>query len=424
MIQIFKLEEREKYSELLKREINLEEYVEKVKPIIEDVAENGDEALLKYTEMFDGVKISSIRVSEEEIERAYELVDESLVNALYYAYDNIHAFHQKQMSKKIWLEEIRRGVFVGQKISPLKTVGIYVPGGKASYPSSVFMNSVPAIVAGVKHVVMCTPPSSNGEVNPLTLVAADIAGVDEVYRVGGAQAIAAMAYGTESVREVEKIVGPGNIYVTAAKLAIRGICEIDFPAGPSEVMILADESANPKLVASEILAQAEHDPMAQSIALVNSEDLGKKIKEIVESEISKSLRSEILISSLRNSLIIVYSSIEDAVEFVNDYAPEHLVIMTKNPMREMEFVENAGAIFLGTYSPVASGDYASGSNHVLPTNGGAKIYSGLNVEHFIKRILIQYLTEEGLKEIKDIIVRLAEAEGLHEHAKSVKWRFE
>jgi len=424
MMKIFRLEDREKYSELLKRELNIEGFLEKVRPIVEDVAENGDEALLKYTEIFDDVRLSSIIISEEEIEKAYELVDEELIDALYYAYDNIHAFHQRQMPKKIWFEEIRKGVFVGQKISPLRSVGIYVPGGRAAYPSSVLMNAVPAAVAGVKQIVMCTPPSKTGEVHPLTLVAADIAGVDEIYRVGGAQAIAAMAYGTESVKEVDKIVGPGNIYVTAAKMLVRNVCEIDFSAGPSEVLVLADESASPKFIASEILAQAEHDPMAQSLALLNSEELAKRVKEIVVSEAQKSPREEILSESLKNSLILIYSSREEALEFVNEYAAEHLVIMTRNPLEDLEKVENAGAVFLGDYSPVASGDYASGSNHVLPTGGGARIFGGLNVEHFIKRISVQHLTPDGLREMGDVIVKLAEAEGFYEHAKSVRWRFE
>ncbi|MDI3502169.1 MAG: histidinol dehydrogenase [Archaeoglobi archaeon] len=424
MMRIFRIEEREKYSEVLNRELEFEEYIEKVRPIVEDVAENGDEALLRYTEIFDGVKISSISVKEEEIENAYESIDEELLNAIYYAHDNIYAFHKKQMPPKIWFEEIRKGIFVGQKISPLRTVGIYVPGGRAAYPSSVLMNAVPASVAGVRNIVMCTPPSRDGTIHPLTLVAADIAGVDEIYRVGGAQAIAAMAYGTESVREVDKIVGPGNIYVTAAKILVRGKCEIDFPAGPSEVLILADESSSPRLVASEILSQAEHDPMAQSIALLNSERMAETVREIVESEARGSPRSEILSESLKNSLILLYSSKDEAINFINDYAPEHLVLMTSDPLEDLEKVENAGAVFLGDFSPVASGDYCSGANHVLPTNGASRIYSGLNVEHFIKRISVQHITEEGLRNMKDAVIKLAEAEGLYEHAKSVKWRFE
>lgn len=424
MIRTFRIQEREKYSEMLKREIDFGDYLEKVRPIVEDVAENGDEAILRYTESFDGVRLSSITVTEEEIESAYEVVDEELLDALYYAHDNIYALHKKQMPPKIWFEEVRKGVFVGQKISPLRTVGIYVPGGRASYPSSVLMNAVPASVAGVKNIVMCTPPSKDGGVHPLTLVAADIAGVDEIYRVGGAQAIAGMAYGTESIREVEKIVGPGNIYVTAAKILVREKCEIDFPAGPSEVLVLADESSSPKLIASEILSQAEHDPMAQSIALLNSERMAETVSRIVENEVRSSPRSEILSKSLENSLILLYSSKEEAINFINDYAPEHLVLMTLNPLEDLERIENAGAVFLGDYSPVASGDYCSGANHVLPTNGGARIYSGLNIEHFIKRISIQHITEEGLKNMKDAIIKLAEAEGLYEHAKSVRWRFE
>lgn len=327
------------------------------------------------------------------------------------------------MPDKIWFMQLSPGIELGQKVTALASVGAYVPGGRASYPSTALMTIIPAKVAGVRKVVMCTPPGPDGRVNPLTLAAAKVAGADHVYRVGGVQAIAAMAYGTESVMKVDKIVGPGNVYVTAAKMQIRDMAEIDFPAGPSEVLIIADDSAYPEMIASDMIAQAEHDPQAVSVLVTTSEKLAYKVKEEVLKQAQSTLRKEIVSSSLKNAAILIADSIEQCVDLSNRFAPEHLEIMTENNNATLENIEHAGSIFVGNYAPVPVGDYASGTNHVLPTAGYARMYSGLNIMHFLKVSSIQRISKEGLATIGDTVISLAEKEGLQAHADAVRVRF-
>lgn len=394
-----------------------------VSSILTDVRSEGDAALRKYTQRFDGANIDAIEVSKDEIEKAYKSIDEDLIKHLEIAASNIRKFHEAQMPDKIWFMQLSPGIELGQKITALASVGAYVPGGRASYPSTALMTIIPAKVAGVRKVVMCTPPGPDGRVNPLTLAAAKVAGADHVYRVGGVQAIAAMAYGTESVMKVDKIVGPGNVYVTAAKMQIRDMAEIDFPAGPSEVLIIADDSAYPEMIASDMIAQAEHDPQAVSVLVTTSEKLADKVKEEVLKQAQSTLRKEIVSSSLKNAAILIADSIEQCVDLSNRFAPEHLEIMTENNNATLENIEHAGSIFVGNYAPVPVGDYASGTNHVLPTAGYARMYSGLNIMHFLKVSSIQRISKEGLATIGDTVISLAEKEGLQAHADAVRVRF-
>ena len=396
---------------------------ETVASILADVRSNGDVALREYTHRFDGAKIDAIEVSQEEIKKAYNSIDKELIKHLEIAADNIRKFHEAQMPEKIWFMQLSPGIELGQKVTALTSVGAYVPGGRASYPSTALMTIIPAKVAGVRNVVMCTPPGPDGRVNPLTLAAAKVAGADHVYRVGGVQAIAAMAYGTESVMKVDKIVGPGNVYVTAAKMQIRDVAEIDFPAGPSEVLIIADDSAHPEMIAADMIAQAEHDPQSVSVLVTISEKLASKVKEEVLKQAQTTLRKEIVSLSLKNAAILIADSIEQCIDLSNSFAPEHLEIMTEDNNATLENIEHAGSIFVGNYAPVPVGDYASGTNHVLPTAGYARMYSGLNIMHFLKVSSIQRISKEGLATIEDTVISLAEKEGLQAHADAVRMRF-
>ncbi len=395
-----------------------------VRKIIMDVRENGDEALLRYTEKFDNVHLtkSRLRVTKKEIKEAYKKLERSQINALKKATINITRFHKTQI-KDLWSLETAKGVTIGQATRPLSSVGVYAPGGKASYPSSVLMCAIPAKVAGVKKIVVCSPPGESGNINPALLVAADISGVTELYRVGGAQAIAAMAYGTETVPKVDKIVGPGNIFVTAAKLEVSKDVAIDIPAGPSEILVIADENANASFIASDLLAQAEHDPQAWAILLTTSKDLALAVKEEVYKQMESLSRTETVKASIQTSgLIVVFKNIEEAVDYANIVAPEHLQIQTKTPRKVFNKIQNAGAVFLGDYSPVAFGDYSSGLNHVLPTGGYAKFCSGLSTRDFVKTINFLQCSRQGYLNLKTTTVTLAKLEGFDGHAKSVSIR--
>jgi len=382
-----------------------DEIIEKVRPIVEKVKTEGDKALIEFTEKFDGVKIESVKIEREEVEKAYEHVDEELLDALEIAKENIERFHYITMPENDIRIDFGDSI-MGKKWVPLDSVGLYIPGGRASYPSTVLMAGIPAKLAGVGIVVACTPPNERGSVNPLTLVAMDLVGIDEIYRVGGAQAIAAMAYGTESVKKVDKIVGPGNVYVTAAKLLVQKDVAIDMPAGPSEVLVIADETADSEIVALECLAQLEHDPMAKAYLVTTSRRLAEDVKKMVEG----------------NLKIHIVKNVGEAVRISNEIAPEHLVILTENPWEVFDKVRHAGSVFIGEFSPVAAGDYASGTNHILPTSGYARMFSGVSVETFMKSITYQELKEEGLKRVAPAIIKLAKAEGLPWHAKSVEAR--
>jgi len=409
--------------ELVKRSPpNIDNVTEPVKTIIDEVRKDGDEALRKFTKKFDGADIKNFKVTREEIEESYKQIDESVKNALDMAAANIEKFHKLQLPNQ-WLKKIDKGIIGGQIIRAIKNVGCYIPGGRAVYPSTSLMTIIPAKIAGVKRIICCTPPGKDGTVNEATLVAADMAGADEIYKVGGVQAIAAMAYGTETIDPVDKIVGPGNIFVAAAKKLVYGDVDIDFIAGPSEVLIIADEEANPEYVAVEMIAQAEHDPEAASVLVTPSRSLGEKVYNILEDKIKYAKRGEIIRKSLEEyGRIIIVDDLKEAVYFSNEYAPEHLIIMTKAPEILLDEIENAGSIFLGELTSVSAGDYGSGTNHVLPTSGCAKMYSGLSTESFLKKPTVQILSEEGLKALEDIVIPLAEYEGLYAHAESFKKR--
>jgi len=413
--------------DLLKRSPNqYPEYEKRVADILEEVRERRDAAVFAFTKKFDGADITSdnIVVTEEEINEAYESVDPSLVDIIRKAKENIRIYHEKQKQYS-WFDSKPNGTMLGQKVTPLHRVGVYVPGGKAVYPSSVLMNILPAKVAGVDEIVMTTPPGKDGKINPNTLVAAKEAGVDVIYKVGGAQAIAAMAYGTKSIPKVDKIVGPGNIYVALAKKAVYGHVNIDSIAGPSEILVIADETANPRYVAADLLSQAEHDELASAILVTTSEELAKKVSEQVEVFVEELSRTEIMRKSLENyGYILVADTMEDVIDIANEIASEHLEIMTKNPYDVMMKIRNAGAIFIGEYSSEPLGDYFAGPNHVLPTNGTAKFFSPLSVDDFIKKSSIIAYSKEALEEIHLDIEYFAEAEQLTAHANSIKVRFE
>jgi histidinol dehydrogenase len=397
-----------------------------VKAIINDVREQGDKALIRYTEKFDKVSLiaSKLKVHEKEIKEAYKKLEKSQITALRKAADNIASFHKRQVREK-WTMQIAEGVTLGQVTRPLASVGVYVPGGKAAYPSSVLMCTIPAKVAGVEKIIVCSPPGKSGDVNPSLLVAADIAGVSAMYRVGGAQAIAAMAYGTETVPKVDKIVGPGNVFVTAAKLEVSKDVAIDVPAGPSEVLIIADGTGQASFIASDLLAQAEHDPQAWAILLTTSKTLASAVKKEVFRQMNDLYRKEIIKSSIKQrGLIVIANNMEEAIEYSNMIAPEHLQIQTKNPNEVLNKIQNAGAVFLGRYSPVAFGDYSSGLNHVLPTAGYAKIYSGLSSLDFVKTMNFLQCSKEGYRSLKETTLTIAEMEGFDAHAKSVTVREE
>ena len=412
---------------LLKRSPNsYGQFESAVNEILENVKKNKDAAIFDYTKRFDGADINAdnIVVTKEEIEEAYTLVDEKLVEVIRKALVNIRDYHQKQKQYS-WFDSKPDGTMLGQKVTALSRVGVYVPGGKAVYPSSVLMNIIPAKVAGVAQIVMTTPPAKDGKVYPATLVAANEAGVDVIYKVGGAQAIAALAYGTESIPKVDKIVGPGNIYVALAKKAVYGHVSIDSVAGPSEIMVIADETANAHYVAADLLSQAEHDQMASAILVTTSDELADKVSAEIDGYLPKLSRREIIEKSLENyGYILVASDLEEAIDVANEIASEHLEIVTKDPFNTMTKIKNAGAIFLGEYSSEPLGDYFAGPNHVLPTNGTAKFFSPLSVDDFIKKSSIIMYSREALEPIHEDIETFAKAEKLTAHANSILVRFE
>ena len=413
--------------DLLQRSPNqYTQYESRVLEILEHVKNEKDQAVFDYTKQFDGADITAdtITVTKEEIAQAYDLVDESLVEIIRKAKENIRIYHEKQKQYS-WFDSKPDGTMLGQKVTALQRVGVYVPGGKAVYPSSVLMNVIPAKVAGVEEIVMVTPPGKDGKINPNTLVAANEAGVDVVYKVGGAQAIAALAYGTDSIPKVDKIVGPGNIYVALAKKAVYGHVSIDSIAGPSEILVIADETANPRYVAADLLSQAEHDELASAILVTTSETLAKEVSKQVEVFVEELSRTEIMKKSLENyGYILVADTMEEVIDIANEIASEHLEIMTANPYDVMMRVRNAGAIFIGEYSSEPLGDYFAGPNHVLPTNGTAKFFSPLGVDDFIKKSSIIAYSKEALEAIHSDIEQFAEAEKLTAHANSIKVRFE
>jgi len=412
---------------LLKRSPNsYGEFESRVNDIIQNVREKRDEAIFEYTLKFDGATIDqdNICVTEEEIKEAYEQVDPKLLDVIRKALVNIRDYHAKQKQYS-WFDSDESGIILGQKVTPLKTVGVYVPGGKAVYPSSVLMNVIPAKVAGVSNIIMTTPCGKDGKVYPSTLVAAKEAGVDAIYKVGGAQAIAALAFGTESIPKVDKIVGPGNIYVALAKKSVFGYVSIDSIAGPSEIMVLADETANPRFVAADLLSQAEHDEMASAILVTTSETLAEQVSMEVDKFVATLSRKEIIQKSLDNyGYILVADTMQDAIDTVNEIASEHLELVTKNPFETMTKIRNAGAIFIGEYSSEPLGDYFAGPNHVLPTNGTAKFFSPLSVDDFIKKSSIISYSREALEPVYKDIVQFAECEKLTAHANSIRVRFE
>ena len=427
IIKLTKESTRGILEELLKRSPNhYGKYEAAVAEILDRVKAEGDEALFYYTRQFDHAEITmeTIRVTEEEIREAYAQVDPSLLTVIRKALVNIRSFHEKQRQNS-WFTSTDKGTMLGQKVTPLARVGVYVPGGKAVYPSSVLMNIVPAKVAGVGQIVMTTPPGRDGKVNPTTLVAAKEAGVDEVYKVGGSQAIGALAYGTKSIPKVDKIVGPGNIFVALAKKAVYGYVGIDSIAGPSEILVLADDSANPRYVAADLLSQAEHDELASAILITTSEDFAKKVdREVLEFTAVLS-RKEIIQKSLDNfGYILIAQSMEDAIGAANAIASEHMEIVTRNPFEIMMKVKNAGAIFIGEYSSEPLGDYFAGPNHVLPTNGTARFFSPLSVDDFVKKSSIVYYSREALAEIHQDIIQFARSEQLTAHANSIAVRLE
>lgn len=416
---------KETVEELIKRsQADINSVLTTVSDILNDVRENKDNAVKAYTAKFDKAELDDLKVSEEEIKKAYDELDGELIKALESASSNIEKFHKAQIPEE-WEMEVIPGITAGQIIRPINSVGCYIPGGRAVYPSTILMTVIPAKIAGVDRIIACSPPGPDGKIQAAILVAADLAGVDEIYKCGGAQAIAAMAYGTESIAKVEKIVGPGNIFVTAAKKLVYGDVDIEFPAGPSEVLILADESAIPEYIAYDFLSQSEHDPNASCFLVTDSERIANESNELIEKFAKEAKRSEIIAESLeQHGHVILCNTMDEAIDFTNEYAPEHLIISTKDDKAVLDKIKNAGSIFLGKYSPVAAGDYGSGTNHVLPTGGGAKMYSGLSTETFIKKPTVQTLTKEGIKGLSKTVLPIAEYEGFYAHADSIKVRLD
>ncbi|MDO4153918.1 MAG: histidinol dehydrogenase [Clostridia bacterium] len=427
MIQIAKADgvaERKLIEQLKQRSGEIDRTVTAaVSEILQNVRQYGDTSVREYTMKFDGSVPENPEISKEELDASIEQCDSDFIYALYKAADNIRDFHQRQKQQS-WLLPKENGVILGQRIRGLHRVGIYVPGGTAAYPSSVLMNAIPAKIAGVEEIVMVTPPRKDGTANPDILAAAKIAGVDRVFLMGGAQAVAALAYGTETVPKVDKIVGPGNIYVATAKKLLYGTVDIDMIAGPSEILIVADETANPKFLAADLMSQAEHDKMASAILLTTSFTVANKTAEELERQMQTLSRKEIILESLDNfGAIIVCNDMDEAVRFANELAPEHLEMAVKNPLEYIGKIDNAGSVFLGHYSPEPLGDYYAGPNHVLPTSGTARFFSPLSVDSFVKKSSFIYYTEDALREAKDDIVKLADTEGLTAHANSIKVRF-
>jgi len=422
-MKIIKLEDQENNQLFMRSKLDPEGAIDTVRSILASVKENGNIALKQYTEKFDRAQIDDFKVDDEAIENSLLNLDENLINALRKAAHNIAKFHKAQIPEE-WFVEVDEGVIAGQVIRPLDSVGCYIPGGRAVYPSTILMTVIPAKIAGVSQIICCTPPMPDGTINDVVLAAAKIAGATEIYKVGGAQAVAAMAYGTETIPKVDKIVGPGNIFVTAAKKLVYGEVGIDFPAGPSEVLIIADETGNPDYIAIDMLAQAEHDPNAACVLVTTSKTIATKVENMIKELVNEMQRSEIIIESLEKyGVIAVAGSIDEAINFSNEYAPEHLIIMTKEPEIVLKNIRNAGSIFLGDLTPVSAGDYGSGTNHVLPTSGCARMYSGLSTESFIKKPTVQKLSDKGVLNLNEMVTTLAEYEGLYAHAESFKKRF-
>ena len=424
MIRTIKYEEKMSLDEIFPRsQFSYEDINEKVKNIIEDVKENGDEALFKYNEMFDNVIMTELTVSSEEIEEAYNRMDGKFKETLKIAHDNIKKFHEKQVRNNFFVNE-NDGVILGQMINPIEKVGVYVPGGTASYPSTVLMNVIPAKIAGVNEIILVTPPNKNGKIDDVILASAKIAGVDKIFKVGGAQSVAALSYGTETIPKVYKIVGPGNIYVAMAKKMVYGEVAIDMVAGPSEILIIADESANAANVAADLLSQAEHDKLASSVLVTTSSALAENVKAELEKQLKLLPREETARESINtNGRIIITKTLDQAINISNEIAPEHLEICIDDPFSVLSKIKNAGSIFLGKNTPEALGDYLAGPNHTLPTSGTAKFSSPLSVDDFIKKSSVIYYTKEALEKVKDNVINFAKNEGLDAHANSVSIRF-
>ena len=418
---------KELLAELIKRSPEqMQGFESDVKEILKNVKENKDEALFYYTKKFDKFELNeeNIKVTEKEIEEAYAKIDPALLDVIRKAKENIRDFHEKQKLNS-WFTTTDKGTFLGQKITPMERAGVYVPGGKAVYPSSVLMNIIPAKTAGVREIIMTTPCNAEGKVDPAVLVAAKEAGCKEIFKIGGAQAIGALAYGTDIIPKVDKIVGPGNIFVALAKKAVFGNVSIDSIAGPSEILVIADETANPRYIAADLLSQAEHDQMASPILITTSEEIATKVQEEIQGFVERLPRTEIITASLENyGYIFIANDINEAVDTANEIASEHLEILTKNPLETMTNIKNAGAIFLGEYSSEPLGDYFAGPNHILPTNGTAKFFSPLSVDDFVKKSSVVYYSREALAEVHKDIEQFAKSEGLYAHANSIAVRFE
>lgn len=424
MLRLFDLSKssEEEILEIIENREEDLEVINDVKNILDEVKRNKDKALRKYNKLYDNVDIYDLKVSENEINEAFNLVEEEFINALKSSIKNVKKYHEKQLKNGYTITN-DNGVFMGQLITPIERVGVYVPGGTASYPSSVVMNVIPAKIAGVKEVVMVTPPKSNGKINPYILVAASLSGVDEIYKVGGAQSIGALAYGTESIKKVYKIVGPGNIYVATAKKLVFGTVDIDMVAGPSEILVIGDENANSKFIAADLMSQAEHDKRAAAILVTTSKKLYEDVVKEINLQIKELERKDIIEESLINyGMAIICSDLDKCIEISNNIAPEHLELMIDNPIEYLGKIKNAGSIFLGSYSPEPLGDYYAGPNHVLPTSGTAKFSSPLSVDSFIKRSSYLYYPKEELQKVSKEIIVLAEKEGLTAHKNSVKVR--
>ena len=416
----------EQYRIIMKRSSeDIDSIYEEVRKIVLDVRDNGDQVSLDHYKKYKhDLAVKDLEVTKEDIEEAYRNVDSKVIDALKVASENIVKFHRAQMEREMWMIEIADGILAGRMTTPIERVGAYIPGRRAAYPSSILMTILPAKVAGVKEIVACTPPDEGMIINPSTIVAADIAGSTKMFKVGGPWGIASMAYGTAAIPKVDKIVGPGNKYVTAAKIMVFGQVGIDSPAGPSEGMILADTTGNADFITIDLLSQSEHDPDAASILVTTSDELALKVANNINKELPTLPRKEIITSSLtKYSSILIARDIEQAIDFVNEYAPEHLEILTEEPFVTLKKIKNAGSIFMGPFSPIPVGDYASGTNHVLPTGQAARVFSGLSVDDFIKKPTFQYLSKDGLSSLKDTVVTLAEAEGLPLHARTILERF-
>ena len=416
----------ERYRIIMKRSSeDIDSIYEEVREIVLDVRDNGDQVSLDHYKKYKhDLAVKDLEVTKEDIEEAYRNVDSKVIDALKVASENIVKFHRAQMEREMWMIEIADGILAGRMTTPLERVGAYIPGRRAAYPSSILMTILPAKVAGVKEIIACTPPDEGMIINPSTIVAADIAGSTKMFKVGGPWGIASMAYGTAAIPKVDKIVGPGNKYVTAAKIMVFGQVGIDSPAGPSEGMILADTTGNADFITIDLLSQSEHDPDAASILVTTSDELALKVANNINKELPTLPRKEIITSSLtKYSSILIARDIEQAIDFVNEYAPEHLEILTEEPFVTLKKIKNAGSIFMGPFSPIPVGDYASGTNHVLPTGQAARVFSGLSVDDFIKKPTFQYLSKDGLSSLKDTVVTLAEAEGLPLHARTILERF-